>query len=261
MHSFILKACLAAAALVSLVLGPADARTLAEIIKSGKIVIAIDPSNPPFSSVGTSGAPEGFEPDLTALLGGALGVAVELVPTTVQNRIAYLVAGQVDLIMIGITAARAKSIWYSIPYATDGAVLVGRKDLKVSTLDDLPGKRVGIARGAMQDIVLTKDAPKGVEIMRFDDQATAVQALISGQVDLSGSSMLAYQVLNRNNPGKDFETKLVLRSLRFGFGMQPDSSDLLQWVNTFLMTVKDSGELEAISEKWRKLPLGPLPTF
>lgn len=252
---------LGVAALVMTLVAPASAQSVADIIKRGKIAIAIDTANPPFAAVGANGQPEGYEAEVATLLGKALGVQVELVPATVQNRIAYLVSGQVDLIMIGITTERAKTIWFSNPYASDGAVLVGLANVNVKSIADLADKRIAVARGAMQDIVLTPTAPRGANIMRFDDQATSIQALISGQVDLAGASMLAYQVLNRDDSNKKYETKLLLRPLHFGFGMKPGNAELLKWINTFVYSIKENGDLEAISQKWRKLPVGPLPTF
>jgi polar amino acid transport system substrate-binding protein len=237
------------------------AQTIDEIIQRGKVVIALDGSNPPFGSLGKDGQNEGYEPDVARLIGKYLGVQVEFVVATPQNRIASLLTNRVDMMMIGITPERAKSVWFSIPYATDGAVLVGPASVQVKTLADLVGKRVGIPRGAMQDIVLSQSAPPGAIIMRFDDQATAVQALIAGQVDLAGTGMLAYQILNRDDPGKQYETKLVLRPLHFGFGIRRGSTDLLQWLNTAVYAIKNNGELEAISQKWRGLPVGPLPVF
>jgi polar amino acid transport system substrate-binding protein len=240
---------------------PAAAQTIDDILQRKKIVIAIDTTNAPFSSMGKDGQPEGYEPDVGRLLGKYLGVEVEFVSATPQNRIAYLLTNRVDLMMIGITPERAKSVWFSMPYATDGAVLVGLASLNVKTLADLSGKRVGIPRGAMQDIVLSQVAPKDANIMRFDDQTTGVQALIAGQVDMAGVGMLYYQILNRDNPGKQYETKLILRPLHFGLGMRRGQIDLLQWINTFIYNIKNNGELEAISQKWRGLPLGELPVF
>ncbi|MBI3706348.1 MAG: transporter substrate-binding domain-containing protein [Proteobacteria bacterium] len=239
----------------------ASAQTVDEIIKRGKALMALDTSNPPFSATGKDGQPEGYEPDVSRLLAKYLGVEIEFVPATPQNRIAYLLTSRVDMMMIGITAERAKQVWFSMPYATDGAVLVGPASLQVKTLADLAGKRIGIPRGAMQDIVLSQTAPQGANIMRFDNQAMGVQALISGQVDLAGTGMLAYQILNRDDPGKNYETKLILRPLHFGIGIRRGNSDLLQWLNTFIYTIKNNGELEAISRKWRQLPLGDLPVF
>ena len=39
------------------------------------------------------------------------------------------------------------------------------------------------------------------------------------------------------------------------------ATDLLQWLNTFVYQIKNNSELDAISRKWRELPLGPLPVF
>ena len=58
----------------------------------------------------------------------------------------------------------------------------------MKTFDDLKGKRVGVPRGAMQDLMLTPIAQeKGFKLQRFDDEATELQALISGQIDLGGT--------------------------------------------------------------------------
>ena len=94
--------------------------------------------------------------------------------------------------------------------------------------------------------------------MRYDDEATGLQALISGQIDLVGTGLLVSRALNRNDPGKNYEVKIVLRPLHFGIGIRKGQTDLLQWLNTFVYTIKNNGELDAISRKWRELPLGDL---
>jgi len=48
---------------------------------------------------------------------------------------------------------------------------------------------------------------------------------------------------------------LLIQRLRRG------QIDLLQWLNTFVYTIKNNGELDAISRKWRQLPLEVLPVF
>jgi polar amino acid transport system substrate-binding protein len=253
------RAAVVAVALLGIGMVPAAAQTVDDIIKRGKVQIGIDTANPPFGSIGKDGEPEGYDADTARLVGKYLGVPVEFVPATPQNRMGYLLTNRVDVIMLGITPERARQIWYAMPYAVEAAVLVGPASVNVKTLSDLAGKRIGIPRGAMQDIVLTQSAPAGAQIMRFDDQATAVQALIAGQVDLAGTGLLQYQIINRDDPGKGYETKLVLRPLHFGMGVRRGNSDLLQFLNTVMYAIKANGELEAISQKWRHLPLGELP--
>src|SRR6266436_2392791 len=75
----------------------------------------------------------------------------------------------------------------------------------------------------------------------------ALQALISGQIDVVGTGLLVNRTLNRNDPGKNYEVKIVLRPLHFGIGIRRGQTDLLQWLNTFVYTIKNNGELEAIS--------------
>ena len=243
------------------VVRPAAAQTVDDIIKRGKLVSGIDTGNPPFGSLGPDGQPQGYDADLVRLAGKYLGVPVEFVVASPQSRMGFLLTNRVDMIMLGITPERARQIWYSIPYAEEAAVLVGPGNVAVKTMADLAGKRIGIPRGALQDVVLTQSAPAGATIMRFDDQATAVQALIAGQVDLAGTGMLQYQIINRDDPGKNYETKLILRPLHFGVGIRRGNIDLLQWFNTFIYAIRNNGELDALSQKWRGMPLGALPSF
>ena len=49
--------------------------------------------------------------------------------------------------------------------------------------------------------------------MRFDDDASAQQALMTGQADLLGGGILSPAALNKMRPGQDYETKIVLNEL------------------------------------------------
>ena len=72
----------------------------------------------------------------------------------------YLLTNRVDMViaLFGITPERAQQIWFSIPYATEAAMLVAPASRAVKTVDDLGGLRVGVPRGAMQDLILTPQA-------------------------------------------------------------------------------------------------------
>jgi polar amino acid transport system substrate-binding protein len=242
----------------------AAAQTIDEIIKRGKVIIGVNTTTPIFGLVGTDGQPEGYDPDVARLVGKYLGVTVEFVPVTGANRLPFLLTNRVDMViaLFGITPERAQQIWFSMPYAAEAATLVAPASRAVKTVDDLAGLRVGVPRGAMQDLILTPQAgAKKINLMRFDDEATALQALISGQIDVVGTGLLVNRTLNRNDPGKNYEVKIVLRPLHFGIGIRRGQTELLQWLNTFVYTIKNNGEPDAISRKWRQLPLEILPVF
>jgi len=243
---------------------PTAPQTIDDIIKKGRIVVGVSTTTPIFGLIGKDGEPEGYDPDVARLLAKYLGVKVEFVPVTGANRIPLLLSGRVDVLicLFGITPERAQQVWYSMPYAYEAATLVARASVNVKTIDDLKGKRVGVPRGAMQDLMLTPLAQeKGFQLQRFDDEATELQALIAGQIDLGGTGLLVNKRLNRNDPGKDYQVKIVLRPLHFGIGIRRGEYDKLQWLNTFVYTIKNNGELDAISRKWRELPLEDLPVF
>jgi polar amino acid transport system substrate-binding protein len=243
---------------------PSHAQTVDDIIKRGKLIVGVNTTTPIFGLMGKDGQPEGYDPDVARLMGKYLGVPVEFVSVTGANRIPTLLTGKVDVLicLFGITPERALQVAYSIPYASEAATLVGPGSRNVKSIDDLKGLKVGVPRGAMQDLILSPVAQaKGISLQRFDDEATGLQALISGQVDLAGTGLLVYRTLNRNDPGKNYEVKVVLRELHFGIGMRRGATDLLQWTNTFIYFIKNNGELDAISRKWRELPLGDLPVF
>jgi polar amino acid transport system substrate-binding protein len=242
----------------------AAAQNVDEIIKRGKVIVGVNTTTPIFGLVGSDGQPEGYDPDVARLVGKYLGVPVEFVPVTGANRLPFLLTNRVDMViaLFGITPERAQQIWFSMPYATEAATLVAPASRAVKTVDDLAGLRVGVPRGAMQDLILTPQAAaKKINLMRFDDEATALQALISGQIDVVGTGLLVNRTLNRNDPGKNYEVKIVLRPLHFGIGIRRGQIDLLRWLNTFVYTIKNNGELDAISRKWRQLPLEVLPVF
>jgi ABC-type amino acid transport substrate-binding protein len=70
---------------ILLVLAPlavANAQTVDEIIKRGKVIIGVNTTTPIFGLMGKDGEPEGYDPDVARLVGKYLGVPVEFVSVT-----------------------------------------------------------------------------------------------------------------------------------------------------------------------------------
>src|SRR5215475_10725876 len=231
---------------------PAVAQTVDEIIKRGKIIVGVNTTTPIFGLMGKDGQPEGYDPDVARLVGKYMGVPVEFVSVTGANRIPFLLSGRVDIViaLFGITPERALQVSFSIPYASEAATLVAPASRNVKTIDDLSNLRVGVPRGAMQDLILTPVAQaKSINLMRFDDEATGLQAMISGQIDLVGTGLLVNRTLNRNDPGKNYEVKVVLRELHFGIGVRRCQTDLLQCLNIYIFAPKNRSSHHAIRIK------------
>ncbi len=244
-----------AGAVVAATLGfalPASAQTVDAIKAKGKVTIGMLVDFPPFGITTADGKPDGYDSDVAKLLAKHMGVAVEIVPVTGPNRIPYLLTNKVDLLVasLGITEERAKQVLFSKPYAAIETGVFAPQKTAIKEAADLANKRIGVARASTQDQGVTAIAPATARIMRFDDDATAVQAILSGQVDALGISNVVAQQVKTMAPQNNYEMKFVMKSQVQGISMRLDQDNLRVWVNGFIDTVKANGELNAIHQKW-----------
>lgn len=233
-----------------------------EIIKRGKLQVAIDTNNPPWGQMDASMQPEGIDVAVAKLMAKYMGVQLEIVPVTSQNRIPFVVTGKADIVMatLTITPQRALQIWYSIPYAFQDSVIMTTDNSPIKTFDDLNGKKVSVVRGAIQDALVSKAAPK-VQMQRFDTDASTIQALVTGQVDATATGFLIPAQTTKANPGKTYVSRLKLGTQHIGIGMKRESADLLQWTNTFIYHIRANGELADIIKQYFGMSMPELPSF
>jgi polar amino acid transport system substrate-binding protein len=238
----------------------AAAQTVAEIKKKGEITIGMLIDFPPYGTTNAQNQPDGYDADVARLLAKDLGVKANIVPVTGPNRIPYLQTGKVDLLVasLAITPARAEQVQFSKPYAAATIVLYGKKDVPMKSGADLKGLRIGVARASTQDVAVTKIAPQGTEIRRFDDDASAMQALISGQVDAIGCSVTVAAQIAKRVPPNTYEDKFTLVQQAMGIAMRKGQDDLLKAVNEFVEKNTANGELNKLYNKWLKTDLPKL---
>jgi polar amino acid transport system substrate-binding protein len=242
--------------------GHADAQTVDSIKKSGVLKVGSQVAQVPWGFPDKSGKLTGFDIEIAEMLAKDLGVKAEFTPVTSSNRIAALLTGQVDVLaaVIGIFPDRQKAVLFSRPYTTNDTVYLGKVGTPMKGWADLKGSRVGVPRGTPQDIALTKAAPAGVTIQRFDDDASTVQALLSGQVDVIGAAATQLgNIAQVAGPGK-FEEKFVVARAYNAFAVRPGSREWVDYLNGFVARITANGELKALYKKWIGSDLAELPT-
>jgi polar amino acid transport system substrate-binding protein len=243
---------------------PTRAQTPDEIIKRGKVVIAIDTTVPPYGMLDSNNQPTGIDVEVANLIGKNLKVPVEFVTVNSPGRIPALLSNRVDMVVaiFSITAERALQVAFSNPYAGQSAVLIGPKTTNIKGPEDLKGLKVGVTRGALEDGALTQMNPPGMTLLRFDDGPSVAQALLSGQIDAMGGGDYGEIYLRKGAKGEEYEQKFPLRAAHFGIGIRRGNPELLQWLNTLVYQIKNSGDLDAISRKYRNnAPMMSLPVF
>ncbi len=257
-HSFQRRVFTAAAlvlglsAVLSMSIPSASAQTVADLKKKGEITVGLLVDFPPYGTVDGKNQPDGYDADVARLLAKDLGVKLKLVPVTGPNRIPFLLTNKVDMLVasLAITPERAKQVQFSQPYSAAGIVLFGSKKANIKTAADMKGLRIGVARASTQDVAVTGIAPKDTEIRRFDDDASAMQALMSGQVDAIGCSTTVAAQIAKRAPANTFETKFQLLQQVMAVALRPGQPELLKTVNDFVARNKANGELNKLYQKW-----------
>src|ERR1700740_703730 len=153
------------------------------IIAKRSIAIAIPTDFPPYGFVGTDMAPQGLDVDMARLIAARLGATGELGAVTSANRIPYLQTHKADLVIstLGKNPEREKVIDFTAAYSPFFQAVFAPKAMVLKSPAELAGKTIGVTRGAIEDLELTKIAPAGAEIKRFEDNNATVSAFVSAQ--------------------------------------------------------------------------------
>lgn len=235
----------------------AQADALDRITKDKVLRVAVPQDFPPFGSVGTDMKPVGYDIDTAGLIAKELGVKVELVPVTSTNRVPYLTTGKVDLIIssLGKNAEREKVLDFSVAYAPFFNGVFGPDSVKAATVADLDGKTVGVTRGSVEDIELSKVISDKVTVRRYEDNNGTISSFLSGQVELVATgNIVAAAILDRKPPRLP-NLKFLVKNSPCYVGLAKDEGPLLEKVNAILTKAKADGSLDAIADKWLHAPL------
>ncbi|MDF3887143.1 transporter substrate-binding domain-containing protein [Cupriavidus basilensis] len=235
----------------------AGAEALDDVIKAGVLKVAVPQDFPPFGSVNAEMKPQGLDIDVAALIAKKMGVKLELVPVTSTNRVPYLQTKKVDLVIssMGKNPEREKAIDFSEAYAPFYNGVFGPADQKVAAAADLAGKTVGVTRGAVEDLELSKIAPPTATIKRYEDNNGTISAFLSGQVQLVATGNVVAAAILAKNPPKKPEPKFLIKNSPCFIGLNKGEPKLQAKVNAILADVKKDGELNALTVKWLGMPL------
>lgn len=246
-----------ALALVAGVAQAAMADQLDDIKKAGKVRVAIAMGTPLFSFADANLQPTGSDVDTATQLAKDLGVKLEIVSITNAARVPTLQAQRADLVIadLSITPEREKVVDFSVPYAVISIIVGGPKSIKVGDYADLNGKRIGLTRATVNDTLTTQQA-KGAEIVRYEDDATLITSMVTGQIDLFSSTPSNLSEMVKQAPAKNLELKFSQKDFDLGIALNKEQPKLKEWVNAWVVTNQKNGKLNAIYKKYhgRDLP-------
>lgn len=240
----------------------AQTNTALEEINRTKVVqIAVQTDFPPYSFAGTNLQLQGLDIDMANYIAGKLGARVELVQVTSANRVPTLQTRKAHMVIatLGKNPEREAVIDFTAAYSPFFQAVFAAKSLALRTPADLAGKTVAVTRGAIEDQELTRIAPAGTEIRRFEDNNATIAAFVSGQVQTVATGASVAGNMMARNPNLNTEFKLLLRDSPNFIGVPKGETALRTRINEIIAEAKRTGDLDRMATKWLGRPAGNLP--
>ena len=220
-----------------------------QLIRGGTV------ANQVFSLASTTGGqPTGFDAGITQLLakyilGEGGDEKVEYIDTTVETRETLVQNGTVDCVIAtySITPERLDVIDFAGPYYLSGtAIQVRAEDAEsISGPEDLTGLKLVTQANSTGIQAIEEFVTDPADVQTLPDNESCVAALKQGRAD----AYVLDQGVLLGNSAADPEVTVVGEPFvddPYGIGLSQDSEGAVDFVNTFLQEIIDSGAWEAL---------------
>ena len=218
----------------------------------GNVAIGTNAEYPPFEFVGDDGNLAGFDIDLMDAIAEEASFEFEFVNTRWDGIFVALASGEFDAVISAatITEERKQTVDFSDPYFNAGQMIFVRADTAdISGPDDLDGKSTGVQLGTTGDIWLSEET--GAEVVRYDENTLAFQALANGDVDAAVADGPTGIDIVQANP--DMNLKALdgtYTDEEYGVAVRKDRQDVLEAINRGLAAVRASGQYDELYDKY-----------
>ncbi|MEQ8176163.1 MAG: ABC transporter substrate-binding protein/permease [Syntrophomonadaceae bacterium] len=122
--------------------------------------------------------------------------------------------------------------------------------IKMSQLNDIAHKRVGVANGTVFDGFVANKYPQA-QINRYSGSSDMVIALKTDKIDAMVNDYITATVLLKDNPDLTILSDDVM-PIHFGIGFNKNNPDLRERFNAFLKESKTNGVYDEIYQRWFK---------
>jgi polar amino acid transport system substrate-binding protein len=219
----------------------AAASSIEEIKKRGTIKIGVFSDKAPFGYVDSNGKNQGFDVYVAKrfakdLLGDES--KVEFVLVDAASRVAYLESKKVDVIMANFTVTdeRKQKVDFANPYMKVSLGVVSPDGAKITSEDQLKGKKIIVAKGTTAETYMTKNHPD-VELIKFEQYSEIFQALKDKRGDAILSDNTEVIAWAKDNPGFTVGIASLGSADTIAPAVTKGNTELKDWINTELETL------------------------
>ena len=228
-------------------------------IEEGKLIMATNAQFPPYELVsdgeGFNGTGfEGIDVEIASAIADKLGLELQIDDMDFDSALVAVQNDAADVVLAGLSYSeeRDEVLDFTDSYATGVQVVIVKEGSDV-TMDNLGEKMIGTQRGTT-GYIYASDTPENGgygedHVSAYDNGATAVQALVNGQVDA---------VIIDEAPAKEFvaanEGLTILPGNwveeKYCAAVNEGNTELLNAINTALNELMDDGTVQEILDKY-----------
>ena len=223
-------------------------------VEEGKLIMSTNAAFPPYEMTTDDGGFEGIDVEIAAAIAEKLGL--ELVIDDMDFDAAQLAVqqGKSDICMAGLSVTEDRQLVmdFSVTYAKGVQVVIVKEGSDV-TMDNLGEKMIGTQRGTT-GYIYASDSPENGgygedHVTAYDNGASAVQALMNGQVDCVVIDNAPAQAFVAANAGLTIlDTEYVTED--YAIGVAKGNTALLDAINAALVELIEDGTVQSIIDKY-----------
>lgn len=218
------------------------------------LIIGIDDAFAPMGFRDENNEIVGFDIDMAKAAAEKMGVEVKIQPIDWKTKENELNSGRIDLIWNGytITDERKAKVLFTKPYLKNSQVVVTLADSKLSKLDDLAGKKVGIqALSSAVDALNANPIKDKIDsTTEYDTNVLALTDLKAGRTDavVIDEVVINYYMTKEKGTFKLLEGSLAPEE--YAVGVKKGNEELLDKLQSALDEMNEDGTAADISTKW-----------
>ena len=224
------------------------------IKQKGKIIVGTSADYPPFEfhkMIDGKDEIVGFDIELAKYIAEQLGVELEIKDMDFDKLLGGLSTGMLDIVIAGMnpTPEREKEANFTdIYYEATHAVLIHKDDAdKISTIEDLNGKKIGVQIGTTQE-EMTKTTIENAEVLSLNSNPDIIMNLKTRKIDCAIMEEQVAEAFAKEN-----DDLMVVEGITLDVGsegiaiaVKKGNDELTEKLNEIIADAKAKGLLE----KW-----------
>ena len=223
-----------------------------------ELVVGTAASMPPLNMTTKDGQIIGAEMDLARLFASGMNVKLTLKPMQFNELLAALEAGQVDMVLSGMTMTPGRNLKVAFvgPYFASGKSILA-KMVNVGSIDEIakmnnPDKVLVALKGSTSQMFVERVIPKA-KLVLADDYGQAVTMVRNDTAIAMVADYPICMVSAYRYPDAKLGTlEKPISYEPIGVALPAGDPLLVNWVQNFLNALEKMGDMKLLMEKWFK---------